>query len=83
MQHYRPPQHAHRHDVKLIPGFSSLNLCEPLGIFRMVFNGLVLWHKVLTVVGGPHSTMDRVLASHPAAPGSIPGGPRLINGAAA
>ena len=37
-------------------------------MFRMVFNGLVLWHKVLTVVGGPHSTMDRVLASHPAAP---------------
>ena len=29
--------------------------------------------------GGPHSTMDRILASRPAAPGSIPGVPKNIS----
>ena len=29
--------------------------------------------------GGPHSTMDSVLASHPAAPGSILGVPKKFS----
>ena len=29
--------------------------------------------------GGPHSTMDSVLASHPAAPGSILGVPKIFS----
>ena len=28
--------------------------------------------------GGPHSTMDSILASHPTAPGSIPGIPKIF-----
>ena len=33
-------------------------------------------HKEFCKLGGPHSTMDSVLASHPAAPGSILGIPK-------
>ena len=29
-----------------------------------------------THIGGTHSTMDKILASHPAAPGSIPAVPK-------
>ena len=29
--------------------------------------------------GGPHSTMNRVLASHPAAPGLNPGVPEMFS----
>ena len=30
-------------------------------------------------IGGPHSTVDSILASHPAAPGSILGVPKIFS----
>ena len=36
---------------------------------------LVKIEQLMSYMGGPHSTMDSVLASHPAAPGSILGVP--------
>ena len=35
--------------------------------------------KANCVMGGPHGTIDSVLASHPAAPGSILGVPKKIS----
>ena len=38
----------------------------------------ILGDKV-PVLGGPHSTVDSILASHPAAPGSILGVPKIFS----
>ena len=40
---------------------------------NLILSGNTLVSKDLPATGGPHSTMDSVLASHPAAPGSIIG----------
>ena len=57
----------------------GLHLTEPN--IKLIYNYQYNFYKVLEfiVVGGPHSTVDSIIASRPAALGSILGVPKIFS----